>query len=686
MEQTTIEQRYLDWIYWTVFLIFAFSLHIRLSSLSETVICKISNSYFSEKTALDFYHLLDAKTEGRIVILKFYNAKTDETLEKKDSSYRPYFFLSHPLSKSDEGGVQSLYGEVQVVKRRDLLTDELKELTKVTVYTLDSYRRAGKTFETVWENEIEYTRSYVYDHDLVFGAPYTIVEDQPVLTTNVSQEALTEFEDTFAYAKTADPRKYAQIKHWFGLLRQPVPRVKPEQLGLKEASFERLHHAFMLARIANIPVAEAYQSRRVSDWLKSMIYTCLRKNDVLIPTSTELRRGLKTHRVPGALTVQPKAGVYFNTVVCDFESLYPSLIDSFNLSYETVNCPHKECAVNRINECAQHWVCTKRRGFYSILIGALKDLRIHWLKPLSKNTTVPEQERKNAEILAKLLKLISVSSYGVTVRIHGLACPPLAECITGYGRWALQTTWNTAEAKGLHPTYGDTDSIFLDNPQPTQVEWLIKTAEEKLRLDLAIEKQYSLCVLPAAKKAYFGILPDGKPDIKGLTAIKSNSPRFIQTVFEGCVKELSSVKTLEEYELAKKKIRATVKEAVRKLKSHGVQLEDLVYSVKLYFDPNERMAANVKVMPQPYQCAVQLLDVGKKVDKRDSVHFVKVKPFNYKGKTFTVKPMEHVKSVQEINVEDYVRNMTTALEQTFAPMGMKLEQKLETKISDWFGK
>jgi hypothetical protein len=68
------------------------------------------------------------------------------------------------------------------------------------------------------------------------------------------------------------------------------------------------------------------------------------------------------------------------------------------------------------------------------------------------------------------------------------------------------------------------------------------------------------------------------------------------------------------------------------------------------------------------------------VDRRDTVRFAKVKPFNYKGKIFTVKPMEHVKSVKEINVEDY---MTTALEQTFAPVSIKLEQKLEKKISEW---
>ncbi len=633
---------------------------------------------------MDFCYLLDAKTEGRIVILRFYRAQTEETVEIRGSDYKPYFFLPYPLSQTDEEGVRSLYGEVEVASKRDIFTGKFKKLTKVTVHTLDASRRASKTSETAWETEIEYTQSYVYDHDLVFGAPYTMTENQLVMVTNISKDLESRFEDVFADIKTTDPQKYTQIKQWFNLLHQSTPQVKPEQLDEKEVSRERLHYAFALSRIANIPVTKAYQSRRVSDWIKSIIYAYLRKNDILIPTSTELRRGLETHRVPGALTFAPKTGVYFNTVVCDFESLYPSCIDSYNLSYETVNCPHEECKSNRIQECAEHWVCSKRRGFYSILVGALKDLRVRWFKPLAKNMAVSEQERLKAEVLAKLLKLISVSSYGVTVRIHGLACSPLAECITGYGRWVLQTTWHMAEANGLHPTYGDTDSIFLDNPQPTQVESLIKTVKEKLKLDLAIEKRYSLCVLPAAKKAYFGILPNGKPDLKGLTAIKSNSPKLIQTIFQNCVKELHDVKNLEQYELAKKRIVSVVHQAVKNLKARRVKLEDLVYSVRLYFDPNERLTANVKVTPQPYQCAVQLLDKDQEVRKGDTVHFVKVNPFKYKGRIFTVKPAKYVKSVNEINVKDYIRNMTTALGQTFAPMGIELESKLETRISDWF--
>ena len=145
------------------------------------------------------------------------------------------------------------------------------------------------------------------------------------------------------------------------------------------------------------------------------------------------------------------------------------------------------------------------------------------------------EERRQAEAISQLLKLILVSAYGVTVRIHGLA-RSLAESIMAYGRYSLQTTWEMAKEGGLHPVYGDTDSLFLDDPKEERVEWLIKNVKERLRLDLAVDERYSVCVLPRAMKAYFGIRKDGTPDIKGVTAIKSNSPLFIQKIFQNCVR------------------------------------------------------------------------------------------------------------------------------------------------------
>jgi len=617
------------------------------------------------------------------VTLRFCDASGKEVKEVKDSEYEPYFLIPYPLNEKDTYTIDRIVGKVSQIQKRDLFTDETKTLAKVSIKNPENIEKFSKMFENVWESEIDFSRGYVYDHGLVFGAQYYFKENQINAFSNVQKEAKQEFENIFGETRRTDPKKYAMLEYWFNLLQQPVPQVKSEIIGIKEVDAKRYHVAFMLSRIANIPLSEAYSSRHVSDWIKSIIYTYLRKNDILIPNSKELRKGRELKRsVTGALTIAPKSGAYFNTVVTDFESLYPSVIDSYNLSYETVNCEHEQCRTNKVYEVGHH-VCVKRRGFYAVLFGALKDLRIHWFKPLSKDKKLSEEERRSAESIAKLLKLLTVSSYGVTVRIHGLASTPLAESITGYGRYILQTAWNMAEEHGLHPTYGDTDSLFLDNPSEDKVKWLIKTVKENLRLDLAVEKKYSVCVLPKAKKAYFGILPDGTPDIKGLTVIKSNSPKFFQRVFQDCVKDLSRVKNIEEYEAAKRRIVEVAQEAEKTLRQRKIPLDDLQYFVELYFDPKEKFILD-EAMHQPYQCAVQLMDSGKEVNKRDTVSFIKVKPFMYKGKKFTVKPSDFVKSPAEINIEDYIRNLRTALGQTFEPMNISFEVEKDMKLSEWF--
>ena len=50
-----------------------------------------------------------------------------------------------------------------------------------------------------------------------------------------------------------------------------------------------------------------------------------------------------------------------------------------------------------------------------------------------------------------------------------------------------------------------------------------------------------------------------------------------------------------------------------------------------------------------------------------------VKPFNYQGSKFTVKPTDQIKRLSEINVLDYIRNLRTALNQTFEPMDLVID-------------
>jgi len=563
------------------------------------------------------------------------------------------------------------------VEKTDLFSRQTVKLTKVELFDLSEPLQTSKQFSKSWEKDISIVSSYMYDKNLVFGAQYDINGKEIIPLVGVSKEDLTDFKRSFSEIRRADPEKYKLSERLFILCSQSIPEVNLGRLGIRnKVDLKELHSMFMLARLANIPIPATYRARKVSVWIKSILHNYLRKNNILIPTAKELRRGEEAHSVKGALTLTPEPGVHLNTVVVDFDSMYPSLIDSYNLSHETIDCGDEECQNNKVPEL-DHCVCTKRRGVYSILIGSLKDLRIHWFKPRSKDKALTAEKRILAESTSNLLKLILVSSYGVVIRIHGISRSSLGESITAYGRYSLKSAYEIAKEKGLHPIYGDTDSLFLEDPTEKEIKWLIKTVKKRLKLDLSIEVRYTLCVLPAASKAYFGIKKDGTYDIKGLTAIKSNSPNFISKVFEDCVKELTTVQNKSELIKSKHKIEAIVQNAIADLVAGEIPMEDLEYSVVIHDDPREKLKGNS--IHQPYQCAIQLLDSGQRVKKGDEMHFVKVNPFFYRGRRFTVKPTGYVKRFSEINVMDYVRNLRTALNQTFKPMNIKFSDQRKSK-------
>ena len=366
----------------------------------------------------------------------------------------------------------------------------------------------------------------------------------------------------------------------------------------------------VISRIARMPIDDISRMG-VSQWIRSLLYYEHRKNGILIPRRDDLDKRsagvaneaiIKDKKFRGGLVVEPVEGIHFNVTVMDFASLYPSIIKVKNISYETVRCPHEDCKKNTVPQ-TNHWVCTKKNGLTSLLIGSLRDLRVNYYKNMAKNDALTDKERQLYTVVSQALKVILNASYGVMgAEIFPLYFLPAAETTTATGRHIILDTINKCKDVGINVLYGDTDSLFVKNPTNEQIREIINKAKVDHNVELEIDKEYRYVVLSGRKKNYLGVTKNGKVDVKGLTGKKSHTPPFIKSLFYDLLDILSEVKTIEEFDRAKNKIGDKISECVRKIQAKEIPLSDLAFNVMLSKAPNDY----VKTIPQHIRAAKQL--------------------------------------------------------------------------------
>jgi len=123
---------------------------------------------------LDTWYLINTEIIGGTVILKFCDASGERIEEVEDGEYEPYFLVPYPVDERDKYTVNRIVGGVSKVQKHDLLSNKTRTLAKITIKNPENVERFSKLFESVWENEIEFSRGYIYDHGLVFGSQYTL--------------------------------------------------------------------------------------------------------------------------------------------------------------------------------------------------------------------------------------------------------------------------------------------------------------------------------------------------------------------------------------------------------------------------------------------------------------------------------------------------------------------------------
>ena len=352
----------------------------------------------------------------------------------------------------------------------------------------------------------------------------------------------------------------------------------------------------------------------------------------------------------GGLVLEPKKGLYDKYVLMlDFNSLYPSIIQEYDICFTTVK-RGKDMA-GLAPELPPPVLGKPGGENAAVLPQVICKLVQHRraVKELLKKET-NDVIKAQLDIRQLALKLTANSMYGcLGFSASRFYAKPLAELITGQGREILQSTVDLAQNLSYDVIYGDTDSIMINTNKDNLAE-VHKVGQEVKR---EVNKRYKLLeiemdgcyrsMLLLKKKKYAAVvvepsMHEGKTiyvervEKKGLDTVRRDWCKLAKDVGDTCLDEIFVKRSVED---TVEKIHDALREARTKMVNNQVNLESYIVTKQLTKSPRDYPDAN----SQPHvKVALRRIEQGKQdgVNAGETVPYIiccEVKPEDEKDMT-----------------------------------------------------
>ena len=268
----------------------------------------------------------------------------------------------------------------------------------------------------------------------------------------------------------------------------------------------------------------------------------------------------KEAKYTGAAVIDPVIGMYQKVYTFDFKSLYPSMMRTSNIGFDSIQ--FEDDGSNIINPGTKDikrksgWVLptffSQELSVINLAITELLKKRKEYkklkLQMIEDGTNKgPLWERVVSDEI--IVKELANSTYGIMGLEYGrYYSVDIAESITLFGQWIINFAKKFFESRGYKVIYGDTDSVFVategqEFDQDKELEVFHEDIKNTLRDDYRIsdcyielepDKIYEKLIL-IAKKTYVGHVTniEGKKtnDVyaRGLDFIKKNTFGYAAT-------------------------------------------------------------------------------------------------------------------------------------------------------------
>lgn len=276
--------------------------------------------------------------------------------------------------------------------------------------------------------------------------------------------------------------------------------------------------------------------------IETLLLRLGQKRGVRFPTRF-IDRSAEDTQFEGAFVMDPKPGLMENVHVADFSGLYPSIIQTWNMSPETKVEEGGALATTEIR------FAQEPQGLLSEAVTMMLKFKDKW-KAKMMAAEKDSEEYWDAKRRSTAFKIAVNSFYGaIGAPLGRLFDIDVARSVTQAGVWLIKETIHAAEMRGYEAVYGDTDSLFIRGGDTEEFKQFVAWCNEELyprllrekncarnHIELDYEKSFDRIVF-IVKKRYAGRYAGTDAlEIKGLEYMRGDSTRLGRKLQEEIVR------------------------------------------------------------------------------------------------------------------------------------------------------
>jgi len=390
-----------------------------------------------------------------------------------------------------------------------------------------------------------------------------------------------------------------------------------------------LEGVYEMARVTSLRIQTAARVSPGTGISSMQILTALRQ-DVLVPWhkqqvewSKSAYNLLQSDR--GGMVYQPIVGLHANVAEIDFISMYPSIMEHFNISPETIGKSSKNSTFVPELELS---IDQGQRGLVPDTLQPLLEKRIRIKQELAGMDPRdirwhPFQARASAH------KWLLVTCFGyLGYKNARFGRIEAHEAVTAYGREALLRAKEAAEELGFRVLHMYVDGLWVQKQGASQIADFQPLLEEILNrtgLPTSLDGIYRWIAflssrpdprVPVANR-YFGLFQNGSWKVRGIEVRRDDTSKWVKKVQCEILDLLADAPDAGQLTDQLPRINALLQARLSALRQLKIPLAELLISQKI-----SRSLEEYKVPSPAARAAAQLAEIGKNLIPGQRVRFL----------------------------------------------------------------